>query len=98
MRSTPALVSAAAALAFGLAGLAYAAENQESTKVPGTGVEDQNAVENPGALQAPEKDESTGTGATGGLSDESTANVPGTTAEGDPDTENPGALSAPEKD
>jgi hypothetical protein len=63
-------------------------------KVPGTGIENQN----PGALQAPEKDESAGTGATGGLIDESAANVPGTAAEGDPETENPGALSAPEKE
>jgi hypothetical protein len=99
MRSKLALLSTAAALAIGLAGSAYAVE-ESPTKVPGTGVEGQASDQNPGNLQAPEKDPaaSAESPSDSGPTDRSAANVPGSGTEGDAATDNPGSLSAPERD
>ena len=96
MRSRLALLSTAAAFAVALAGPAYAVE-ESPTKTPGTAVEGQASDQNPGALEAPEKNPTMSNPQGEGPSpDQSAANVPGTSAEGDPATENPGSLSAPE--
>jgi hypothetical protein len=88
-----ALTTAAVALALGMFGTAYAADDKGSNVEPG------GSIENKGALTAPEKDtmgnKPTGTG---GMSDDSATNVPGADADQDPSTENQGSLSAPEKD
>lgn len=74
-------------------------ENSGANAVPGTNAEGKTDSENPGALSAPEKNDSgdqpTGTG---GMSDDSAANVPGADADGDKSVQNQGSLSAPEKD
>ena len=95
MRVNLTLMATAAALAFGLAGAAHAAEENQ----PGSNVMPSGPTENKGSLSAPEKDTmGTGSAQTGGMGDDSSANVPGVSADGDPKNENQGSLSAPEKD
>lgn len=87
----------AAALAMAMAIPAYAETPQT---VPGSSIEGTNMDKNPGALTAPEKNESDmSPNANMNTPDTGAANVPGTSVEGNkaPD-QNAGALSSPEKD
>ena len=84
----------AGTLALALAVPAFAETPQD---VPGSTVQGMESKEkNPGALTAPEKNETAGA-QSGGMSNDS-ANVLGASADTDPSLENQGSLSAPEKD